>query len=111
MTEGPVPASAPVASRLFVLPVATRRWVLTDNRYPVDDITIPITCELYVRVKNISVHVAHESATPENPASTIHGMPIPPGYASVTVEQIVEPTHINENLELDFVGGDGGRRW
>ena len=42
-----------------------------------------------------------------NPASTIHGMSIPPGYASVTVEQIVEPTHINENLELDFVGGDG----
>ena len=72
-----------------------------------DDITIPITCELHVRVKNISVHVAHGSALPVNPASTIHGMPIPPSYASVTVEQIVEPTHINENLELDFVGGDG----
>ena len=42
-----------------------------------------------------------------NPISTIHGMPIPLGYASVTIEQIVEPTHINENLELDFVGGDG----
>ena len=26
-----MPASAPAASRLFVLPVATRRWVLTDN--------------------------------------------------------------------------------
>ena len=36
-------------------------------------------------------------------------MPIPPGYASITVEQIVEPTHINENLELDFVGGDGDK--
>ena len=34
-------------------------------------------------------------------------MPIHPGYASVTVEQIVEPTHINENLELDFIRGDG----
>ena len=42
-----------------------------------------------------------------NPSSTIHGMPIPPGYASVTVEQIVELTHINENLELDFIRGDG----
>ena len=42
-----------------------------------------------------------------NPASTIHGMPIPPGYASITVEQIVEPTHITENLRLNFVGGDG----
>ena len=58
-----------------------------------------------MRVKNISVQVAHGSALPVNPASTIHGMPIPPGYASITVEQIVEPTHINENLELDFVGG------
>jgi len=77
------------------------------QRYPVDDITIPTTCELHVRVKNISVQVAHGSALPVNPASTIHGMPIPPGYASVTVKQIVEPTHINENLELDFVGGDG----
>ena len=30
--EGAVPASAPATSRLFVLPVATRRWVSTDNR-------------------------------------------------------------------------------
>jgi hypothetical protein len=29
--EEVVPASAPATSRLFVLPVATRRWVLTDN--------------------------------------------------------------------------------
>ena len=77
------------------------------QRYPVDDITIPTTCELHVRVKNISVHVAHGSALPVNPASIIHEIPIPPSYASITVEQIVEPTHINENLELDFVGGDG----
>jgi len=34
-------------------------------------------------------------------------MPIPPGYASVTVEQIVGTSGDNENLELDFVGGDG----
>ena len=29
--EGAVPASAPAISRLFVLPVAARRWVSTDN--------------------------------------------------------------------------------
>ena len=29
--EGAVPASALATSRLFVLPVASRRWVLTDN--------------------------------------------------------------------------------
>ena len=32
--EGAVPASAPATSRLFVLHVATHRWVLTDNRTP-----------------------------------------------------------------------------
>ena len=31
VNEGAVPASAPATSRLFVLPVATRRWVSTDN--------------------------------------------------------------------------------
>ena len=31
--EGAVPASAPATSRLFVLHVATRRWVLTDNTF------------------------------------------------------------------------------
>jgi hypothetical protein len=30
-----------------------------------------------------------------------------PCYASVTVEQIVGTSGVNENLELDFVGGDG----
>ena len=39
-----------------------------------------------------------------NPSTTIHGRPIPPGYTSVTVEQIVGN---NDDLELDFVGGDG----
>ena len=32
--EGAVPANAPATSRLFVLPVATRRWVSTDNSMP-----------------------------------------------------------------------------
>ena len=31
LSEEAVPASAPATSRLFLLPVATRRWVLTDN--------------------------------------------------------------------------------
>src|SRR6185312_14720513 len=31
--EGEVPASAPATSRLFVLPVAARRWVSTDNTF------------------------------------------------------------------------------
>ena len=35
--EGAVPTSARETSRLFVLPVATRRWVLTDNNKTVED--------------------------------------------------------------------------
>ena len=69
-----------------------------------DDGTMPTSCELHVRARNISIHVAYGSALPPNPSTTIHGRPIPPGYTSVTVEQIVEN---NEDLELDFVGGDG----
>ena len=33
--EGAVPASAPATSRLFVLPVAARQWISTDNRVSV----------------------------------------------------------------------------
>ena len=41
--EGAVPASAPATSRLFVLPVAARRWVSTDNNYAgfVSDTFVP----------------------------------------------------------------------
>ena len=31
--EGAVPASAPVTSRFFVLPIAARWWVSTDNTF------------------------------------------------------------------------------
>jgi hypothetical protein len=34
-------------------------------------------------------------------------MPIPPGYASVSVEKICQPDF--EELELDILGGDGKR--
>ena len=65
-----------------------------------DDITMPIACELHVRAKNISIHVAYGSALPLSPSTTIHGRLVPPGYASVTVEQIVGN---NEDLELNFI--------
>ena len=65
---------------------------------------MPTPCEIHVRARNISIHVTYGSALPLNPSTTIHGRPIPPGYTSVTVEQIVGN---NEDLELDFFGGDG----
>jgi len=77
------------------------------QRYPVNDITNPIECELHVRAKNIFIHVAYGLALSVNHASTIHGMPIPPGYASITIEQIIGPNGDNENLEIDFIRGDG----
>ena len=69
-----------------------------------DDVTMPTPCELHVRARNISIHVAYASALPLNPSTTIHGRPIPPSYTSISVEQIVGN---NEDLELDFIGGDG----
>ena len=47
------------------------------QRYPVDDITIPIECELHGLAKNISIHIAYGSILLVNPATTIHGMPMP----------------------------------
>ena len=42
--EGAVPASVPATSRLFVLPVAARRWVSTDNTTMARDfLAIPLS--------------------------------------------------------------------
>ena len=47
VNEGVVPASAPATSRLFVLPVAARRWVSTDNKYFCNDVwAFPLRREL-----------------------------------------------------------------
>ena len=58
-----------------------------DQRYPVDDVTMPTPCELHVRARNIFIHVAYGSALPLNPSTIIHGRPIPPGYTSITVDR------------------------
>ncbi|RLN40057.1 hypothetical protein C2845_PM01G43970 [Panicum miliaceum] len=81
--------------------------VVDKQRYRVDDITMQTTCELHVRVKNITSLVAYGSALPMIRGGTIHGMLVPSGYSIVTVEQIVDAGGQNENLELDFIGGKG----
>ena len=43
-----------------------------DQRYPVDDVIMPTLCELHVRARNISIHVAYGSTLPLNPSTTIH---------------------------------------
>jgi hypothetical protein len=47
------------------------------------------------------------SAFAQFPGQTSHNMPIPPGYASVSVEKICQLDF--EKLELDVPGGDGER--
>jgi hypothetical protein len=49
--------------------------------------------------------VADGSAFAQFPRQTSHDMPIPPGYASVSVERICQPNF--EELETDIPEGDG----
>lgn len=51
--------------------------------------------------------MAYGSALPILAGQTSHGMEIPPGYASVGVEQLADSQY--EGLELELPGGDGER--
>jgi len=57
--EGAVPASVPATSQLFVLPVATRRWVLTNNTYAL------VPSEAYATAQRI--RGAADCGLPKNP--------------------------------------------
>ena len=50
------------------------------RRYPVDDITETTTCELHMKVVNISMKVAVGYAVPIGPTPTFHCSPVPLGY-------------------------------
>ena len=72
-----------------------------DQRYPVDDVTMPTPCELLVRARNISIHVAYGLALPLNPSTTIHGRPIPPArYIKEQLKPKVPPPREKVPLEL-----------
>ena len=73
-------------------------------RYPVDDIKERTICEIHQKMKNISMKVAVVFALPNAPKATIHGNPIPAGYARVRVDEV---TPGYESLELDIPGGEG----
>ena len=51
--------------------------------------------------------MAYESALPILAGQTSHGIEIAPGYASLSVEQLVDSQY--EGLELDLPRGDGER--
>jgi hypothetical protein len=64
-------------------------------------------CELHKPFGNITVQVAYGSAFAHFSGQTSHDMLIPPGYASVSMEEICQSQF--EDLELDILRGDGER--
>ncbi|RLM61613.1 hypothetical protein C2845_PM14G08240 [Panicum miliaceum] len=69
-----------------------------------DDITVRTPCELlYQQRKKIKV-VAHGIAEVPIQGGTIHGAPIPEGYARVLVDRVEKGW---EDLDLEIPGGDG----
>ena len=58
-------------------------------RYPVDDIKERTNCELHQKMKNISMKVAVGVALSNAHEATIHGNPIPAGYACVGVDEVL----------------------
>ena len=72
-------------------------------RYPVDDIKDRTTCELHMKVKNISMKVADGYALTNPPKANFHCNPIPAGYACVGVDEVMSAYY---ELELDIPGGD-----
>jgi hypothetical protein len=76
-------------------------------RFPVDDVTAPLTsCELHIPEGDGTVKVATGVVSPIDPTKTptIHSVPIPAGYACVSVDRVVRG---RENVPLDIEGGDG----
>jgi hypothetical protein len=58
-------------------------------RYPVEDITESTSCELHVKVVNITMKVAVGYALPIGPDSTYHYRPIPHGYTVAGVDEVM----------------------
>jgi hypothetical protein len=78
-----------------------------NQQYPVDFLCRFTPCELHKPFSNITMQVAYGSAFAHFPGQTSHDMLIPPGYASVSVEEICQSQF--EDLELDIQGGDEER--
>jgi hypothetical protein len=76
-----------------------------NQQYPVDFLCRCTPCELHKPFDNITMQVAYGSTFAHFPGQTSHDMLIPPGYASVSVEEICQSQF--EDLDLDIPGGDG----
>jgi hypothetical protein len=86
------------------------KGVLVDDnqQYPVDFLCRCTPCELHKPFGDITMQVAYGSAFALFPGQTSHDMLIPPGYTSISVEEICRPQF--KDLELDIPGGDRERK-
>lgn len=57
--------------------------------FPVDKITQPTTCKLYIHQKFFDMKVAVGQAWPTGEGVMLHNRPLPEGYAKVTVDSLV----------------------
>jgi hypothetical protein len=78
-----------------------RRMIEGGPGYPVDGIKESTSCELYQRMKNISMKVSVGQALPSGPDVRWHGHEIPADYAKVGVDEIVMGFH---DMDLDIAG-------
>nr|TKW09581.1 hypothetical protein SEVIR_6G112400v2 [Setaria viridis] len=74
-----------------------------EQQFAVDFIRQRNSCELHVPVGNLTIQVVYASALPSWATQASHGMEIPPGYASVSVEQLIDSQY--EGYELQLPGG------
>jgi hypothetical protein len=101
------PSSAQLKSSCASTEVPMRQDDDVGMRFPVDDVTTPLTSyELHILEGNATVKVATSVVSPIDPTKTlrIHSIAIPPRYASVSVDRVVKG---HENVALDIEGGDG----
>ncbi|KAJ1275669.1 hypothetical protein BS78_05G153500 [Paspalum vaginatum] len=77
-----------------------------EKRCPINDLKHRCPCELHILMRNLTTPIVHGAALPVLPGQKYHCYDIPPGYSTVSMEQVVS---IYEDLELEHKGGDGER--
>jgi hypothetical protein len=73
--------------------------------FPVDEITKPTPCKLYVQDKIFKNKVATSQPWPGNDV-IMHGRPLPLGCTKVTIDTVVKRRY-HHTVELDIPGQDG----
>ncbi|RLN23342.1 transposon protein, putative, CACTA, En/Spm sub-class [Panicum miliaceum] len=72
--------------------------------FPVDKITQPTPCKLYIHQKFFDTKVAVGQAWPTSKEVMLHNSPLPEGYAKVTIDTLAKSKY--RNVDLDFPTDD-----